>query len=65
MAKKRGPAPKTEGKRVTTISFKCTEEFRDWLLRYAESSRDTASHVIDLALAQKAKADGFEPPPKR
>jgi len=65
VAKKRGPKPKTEGKREFLISFKCTETYKDWLTEYAESKRVTATQIIDMALAAMAEQEGFKSPPKR
>jgi hypothetical protein len=56
-----GPKPP----RKVLVAFKCSEEFKDWLIRYAEFKRTTPSGVLDLSVSENAKRDGFEPAPKR
>lgn len=62
---KPGPKPGQQGTRDTLIAVKCRKEFKDWVIRFAESRRVAPSQLIDIALAQMAEADKFEPPPKR
>jgi hypothetical protein len=62
MAKKK-PGPKGP---KTLFAVKGSEEWFDWLKRYADFAGVSAMTAIDLALKDKARRDGFsEPMPKR
>jgi hypothetical protein len=53
-----GPAP-------SVIGMRGTPQWRAWLGRLAEHCRATPSATIDRALAELARREGFEEPPKR
>jgi hypothetical protein len=70
MAKKRTPPkpgrPKTpEGPRVQVLGIRGREDWKDWLVRFADANRSDMADLIDDALEAYAKIKGFEPPPKR
>jgi predicted transcriptional regulator len=67
MAKKKsgGPKPKPQGPLPNVVSMRGQPEWREWLGRLAEKCRATPSGVIDRALAELAKREGFEEPPPR
>lgn len=69
MAKAKGkPAQEPESPRthVSLITLKGNPEWLEWLKRYAESMGMQLTTVIDFALREQAKRDGFaEPMPKR
>jgi hypothetical protein len=58
------PAP-TKGAKNNILSIRGTPEWRGWLERFASKSRVTPTALLDLAVAEKAQRDGFEPPPPR
>lgn len=64
VAKKRGPVPASDPKRVV-IAIKATPEYKAWLEAFADSQRDIPSRMIDLGLMELAKKFGFKMPPKR
>lgn len=51
--------------RRSIVNIRGTEAWRDWLVSYATFRRVPVAVVIDLALAEAAKRDNFEPPPER
>jgi hypothetical protein len=65
----RGPMAKKKAEpkgQKTLFAVKGSDEWFDWLKRYADSVGVSAMVAIDLALKDKAKRDGFpEPMPKR
>jgi hypothetical protein len=63
--KKTGPKPKVEGVREVLIGVKCRRSYKEWVERFARKRRTTPSQLIDVALMDLARADGFEPPPER
>jgi hypothetical protein len=64
MARPKKPA-KPEPK-PTVISLKGSDEWREWLRRYADFCRTDAAKLIDAALITHAKIVGFtEKPPRR
>ena len=58
------PAP-IKGAKNNILSIRGTPEWRAWLERFAGKSRVTPTALLDLAVAEKAARDGFEPPPPR
>jgi hypothetical protein len=60
-----GRKPDPEGPREGLITLKCRMAYKEWLLRMADELRTTPAAVIDLALAEFAKARKLENPPKR
>jgi hypothetical protein len=58
------PAP-VKGAKNNILSIRGTPEWRAWLERFASKSRVTPTAMLDLAVAEKAERDGFEPPPPR
>lgn len=67
MAKERGkPGPKPQdGGRVVLTNIRSTVAWRDWLRRFSEHKGADISDLIDEALLQHARREGFEMPPKR
>lgn len=67
VAKKKQAQPATTpaSDRVEFIRVRVSGAYKDWLGRFAESERSDMSDLIDDALEAHAKAQGFEPPPKR
>lgn len=63
--KRPGPAPNPEGRRSSLVTMKCHDSWKAWLVKFSKASRTTPSSMIDLALAELAKARGFEEPPER
>ena len=55
------PAPA----KANVMSIRGTADWRAWLGRYAARRRVTSTALIDQALAEAARRDGFEPPPPR
>jgi hypothetical protein len=47
------------------VAFKCSAAYVAWLDGFARSNRTTVSAVMDQALAELAKARGYEAPPER
>lgn len=68
-AKGKGASPKGASKAtapIRTIGFKASQEWSDWLERFAKTNRTTVAGVIDRALAEMAKVQEHpEPPPER
>jgi hypothetical protein len=62
MKKKTGGVQR-EKKSITTL--KGSPEWGEWLSGFAEDRRVSVMALIDHALAHYAKAEGFQPPPKR
>jgi hypothetical protein len=60
-----GPAPKSDGVLPNIISMRGSRAWRAWLNRLAEKCRATPSALIDRALAELARREGFEEPPRR
>lgn len=58
--RQRKPVPKE-----TNRAFRMSGEYAVWLERYAALKRMNISTLIDVALAELAKGDGFEAPPVR
>jgi len=58
------PAP-TKGAKNNILSIRGTPEWRAWLERLAAKCRVTPTALLDLAVAEKAAREGFEPPPPR
>lgn len=56
--------PKAEA-RITAVALKGTIAWRDWLNELATEARMPAPVLIDVLLADYAKAKGFRPPPER
>ena len=48
-----------------TFVMRLNPEFKEWLTRFANYCRLNMVDVIDLALADYARAKGFEDPPRR
>jgi hypothetical protein len=48
-----------------TVGVRASGEWAAWADRYAKFRRVDVAKLIDLALAELAKGDGFEPPPDR
>ena len=65
MAKKRGPAPKPDERRESSMAFRCKADYKDWVIRLARKHRMTPSQLIDAALVRFAEAADFEAPPER
>jgi hypothetical protein len=72
MAKKRtkpavkpGPRPTVGAPQPNIVSMRGSREWRAWLDRLAEHCRATPSALIDRALAELARREGFEEPPRR
>jgi hypothetical protein len=53
----------TTNENILTIRGK--RAWKDWLDRYAAHRRVKPTAMIDVALSESAKRDGFEPPPPR
>lgn len=77
MAKKKQAAPepeqaakaarKPDPTRVRSIitNIRSRQDWKNWLLRFADHVRKDQADVIDEALLRYARAEGFELPPKR
>jgi hypothetical protein len=62
---KPGSKPKDGRPLPNIISMRGSPEWRAWLTRLAEKCRATPSALIDRALAELARREGFEEPPRR
>ena len=63
---KQPATPKPEQRvRTAVTNVRSMPEWKGWLSRFAEAQRKDVSDVIDEALLRMARAEGFEPPPKR
>ena len=62
---KLGRKPKDEGSLPNVISMRGTPQWRAWLGKLAERCRATPSALIDRALTELARREGFEEPPRR
>lgn len=61
--KAKGPAP---GPGSVVIGIKGTRAWKEWLERAAEHCRLSVSSLIDRAVTDYARKEGFDqPPPKR
>lgn len=49
----------------TSKAIRMSEVYAEWLEEYARANRATVAGFIDRLLAERAKADGFRPPPER
>jgi hypothetical protein len=70
MAKKRGNSPPAEvsvkkGTQPNAITIRGSQEWKDWLERFALKLRSKPTSVIDRALAKLAEQEGFAEPPQR
>lgn len=66
MAKKKtGPKPSAEGPREAMVTMKCRQAYKAWLVGFSKAERITPSFLIDLSLAEYAKARGYKAPPER
>ena len=64
--KRKRPGPEPTGRRPTVLTIKGSLEWKAWLDRLSKHCRIGTSSVVDLALAEFAKKQGFdEPPPPR
>jgi hypothetical protein len=63
--KKPGPQPNPAGRRGSLFTMKCHDEYKAWMVEFAETFKHTPSALVDLALEELAKAKGFRKPPKR
>jgi hypothetical protein len=63
---KKRPGPEPTGRRPVALTVKGSEEWRAWLDRAARHCRLSTSALVDLAVTQYARAQGFEEaPPER
>lgn len=63
---KAGKTPAQPGPRSTVLTIKGTDEWKAWLNGLSDFLRIPTSTVVDLALVQYAKTEGYtEQPPKR
>lgn len=60
-----GPKPKPGGPLPNVVSMRGTPQWKAWLDRLALHCRATPSALIDRALAELARREGFEDPPPR
>ena len=60
-----GRPPAVEGPKRQVLGIRAGVAYKDWLKRFAEHERSDMVDLVDDALAAYAKAQGFEPPPKR
>lgn len=51
--------------KTRTIGLRTSEEWAEWLERFAKANRTDVAKLIDISLAELAKAQTFEPPPDR
>lgn len=62
-AKGKGPSP---GQAPVVVGIKGTRAWKEWLEKAADHCRMSVSGLIDKAVSEYAKKEGFdEPPPKR
>jgi hypothetical protein len=59
------PIKPQPGERTTIASLKGGPDFQAWFNRFQKQLRLPAALLIDAALAEFAKAKGFEEPPPR
>ncbi len=59
------PAPAAPSPNENILTIRGKRSWKDWLDRYAASRRVKPTSMIDVALADSAARDGFEPPPPR
>ena len=57
--------PKPEPSKSTLAVLKGGPEFTSWFRRLQESTRLPGALILDAALVEFARAQGFEPPPPR
>ena len=63
---KAGQGPKPSQRQPTAITIRGTREWREWLERGAEHCLTDVAKLVDVAVSQYLKAQGFdEPRPKR
>ncbi len=66
MAKSRAKPLPDDDRRPTVLTVKGTPEWKEWLAKLAKHCRMKTAVVVDLALIDFAKKQGFdEPPPER
>ena len=66
MAKKRPTIrPARYKPRKQIFGLRASEEYKDWLVRFALHLRKDMADLVDDALAGHAKSSEFEPPPRR
>lgn len=69
MAKKKatrmGRPPAPAGPKKHILGMRGAEEYKSWLVRFAQAERSDMVDLVDDALEAYAKQRGFEPPPKR
>ena len=58
-------APKSKPRPPHAITVRGSEAYRDWAAEFAAVQRCPVSLLVDKALAEYAKAQGFRPPPER
>lgn len=62
---KKKPAKKSAAHRMEMVAFRCTPEFKAHLEQIAERETRTPTQVLERSLEAYAKANGYEPFPKR
>ena len=66
MGRPKKPARPDRGPRTKTIGYRVSMEYGEWLDRLAKKHRTTVSGLLDRAVAEWAKAQGYdEDPPER
>jgi hypothetical protein len=66
MAKKRPKNKAREGPGFRTIGIRVSDEYADWIAEASKFDRVTIAAFIDKAVAERAKAIGYQvPPPER
>jgi hypothetical protein len=56
---------KAKGRNRMVLGVRGSEAWKAWLDQYAESRRMTLVDLIDKALEEDARRNGFRPPPMR
>jgi hypothetical protein len=63
--KKPGPKPDPSRVRSAVTNIRSTNDWKAWLLGFADHCRKDVPDVIDEALLRYARAEKYELPPKR
>lgn len=59
--KNKGGRPPVENPKRRVVSFRCSDEFGDWFDGLASQTRIPVPSIIELAVIQWARTQGYKP----
>lgn len=61
----KGRPKSEEGPTKQILTLRGREDYKEWLVEFAEAAGSQLAELVADALAEKAKRDGFRNPPRR